>query len=174
MPTGRRTTTTTPGLGDAHLQRSHREQLHPQLSARKRLRGPLPGGVDVADLGVNIWQPAFKQINQIAAIGLLQHRRQSAGLLPQGQLHADRRHPSSCSAPQHRRSATTARSQDRRQQPLPPARQLHLQRQHHRRRRSPASCSVISMNFPGIRPVLQRPRHFYGAYVQDSWKATRI
>jgi hypothetical protein len=29
-------------------------------------RGPLPGSIDVADLGVNIWQPAFKQINQIA------------------------------------------------------------------------------------------------------------
>jgi Carboxypeptidase regulatory-like domain len=28
-------------------------------------RGPLPGSIDVADLGVNIWQPAFKQINQI-------------------------------------------------------------------------------------------------------------
>src|SRR3984885_2327148 len=32
-------------------------------------RGPLPGGIDVADLGVNIWQPAFKQINQIAVSG---------------------------------------------------------------------------------------------------------
>ncbi len=29
-------------------------------------RGPEPGSIDVADLGVNIWQPAFKQINQIA------------------------------------------------------------------------------------------------------------
>jgi Carboxypeptidase regulatory-like domain len=29
-------------------------------------RGPLPGSINVADLGVNIWQPAFKQINQIA------------------------------------------------------------------------------------------------------------
>lgn len=29
-------------------------------------RGPLPGSISVADLGVNIWQPAFKQINQIA------------------------------------------------------------------------------------------------------------
>ncbi len=28
-------------------------------------RGPLPGSIDVSDLGVNIWQPAFKQINQI-------------------------------------------------------------------------------------------------------------
>ena len=28
-------------------------------------RGPLPGSIDVNDLGVNIWQPAFKQINQI-------------------------------------------------------------------------------------------------------------
>jgi hypothetical protein len=32
-------------------------------------RGPLPGSIDVADLGVNIWQPAFKQINQIAVSG---------------------------------------------------------------------------------------------------------
>lgn len=30
------------------------------------VRGPLPGAIDVADLGVNIWQPAFKQLNQIA------------------------------------------------------------------------------------------------------------
>ena len=29
-------------------------------------RGPLPGGISVGDLGVNIWQPAFKQINSIA------------------------------------------------------------------------------------------------------------
>ena len=28
-------------------------------------RGPVAGGISVADLGVNIWQPAFKQINQI-------------------------------------------------------------------------------------------------------------
>ena len=28
-------------------------------------RGPLPGAPNVNDLGVNIWQPAFKQINQI-------------------------------------------------------------------------------------------------------------
>lgn len=32
-------------------------------------RGPLPGGISVADLGVNIWQPAFKQINQILVSG---------------------------------------------------------------------------------------------------------
>jgi hypothetical protein len=32
-------------------------------------RGPLPGSINVADLGVNIWQPAFKQINQIAVSG---------------------------------------------------------------------------------------------------------
>lgn len=32
-------------------------------------RGPLPGSIDLADLGVNIWQPAFKQINSIAATG---------------------------------------------------------------------------------------------------------
>ena len=32
-------------------------------------RGPSAGSVDVADLGVNIWQPAFKQINSIAASG---------------------------------------------------------------------------------------------------------
>jgi hypothetical protein len=32
-------------------------------------RGPLPGSVDAADLGVNVWQPAFKQINQIQAAG---------------------------------------------------------------------------------------------------------
>ena len=32
-------------------------------------RGPLPGSISVADLGVNIWQPAFKQINQIAVSG---------------------------------------------------------------------------------------------------------
>jgi hypothetical protein len=32
-------------------------------------RGPIAGSIDVADLGVNIWQPAFKQINSIAATG---------------------------------------------------------------------------------------------------------
>jgi hypothetical protein len=32
-------------------------------------RGPLAGSISVADLGVNIWQPAFKQINQIAVTG---------------------------------------------------------------------------------------------------------
>jgi hypothetical protein len=32
-------------------------------------RGPLPGGPNVNDLGVNIWQPAFKQINQIQVAG---------------------------------------------------------------------------------------------------------
>jgi hypothetical protein len=32
-------------------------------------RGPLPGAISVADLGVNIWQPDFKQINQIAVTG---------------------------------------------------------------------------------------------------------
>lgn len=32
-------------------------------------RGPLPGGISVADLGVNIWQPATKQINQIQVAG---------------------------------------------------------------------------------------------------------
>ncbi|HEV2578921.1 MAG TPA: carboxypeptidase regulatory-like domain-containing protein [Acidobacteriaceae bacterium] len=28
-------------------------------------RGPLPGSINMNDLGVNVWQPAFKQINQI-------------------------------------------------------------------------------------------------------------
>lgn len=32
-------------------------------------RGPLSGGINVNDLGVNIWQPAFKQINQIQVAG---------------------------------------------------------------------------------------------------------
>jgi hypothetical protein len=32
-------------------------------------RGPISSSVDVADLGVNIWQPAFKQINQIQVAG---------------------------------------------------------------------------------------------------------
>ncbi|WP_058186335.1 TonB-dependent receptor [Terracidiphilus gabretensis] len=32
-------------------------------------RGPLPGAPDMNDLGVNIWQPAFKQINQICIGG---------------------------------------------------------------------------------------------------------
>lgn len=32
-------------------------------------RGPLPGSISVADLGVNIWQPAFKQINSILVNG---------------------------------------------------------------------------------------------------------
>ena len=32
-------------------------------------RGPLAGGINVNDLGVNVWQPAFKQINSIAVSG---------------------------------------------------------------------------------------------------------
>jgi len=32
-------------------------------------RGPVSNSISVADLGVNIWQPAFKQINQIATTG---------------------------------------------------------------------------------------------------------
>ena len=32
-------------------------------------RGPQPGGIDAADLGVNIWQPDYKQINSIQASG---------------------------------------------------------------------------------------------------------
>jgi hypothetical protein len=32
-------------------------------------RGPISNSLDVADLGVNIWQPAFKQINQIYVEG---------------------------------------------------------------------------------------------------------
>ena len=32
-------------------------------------RGPIASSVDVADLGVNIWQPAFKQINQFQVSG---------------------------------------------------------------------------------------------------------
>jgi hypothetical protein len=32
-------------------------------------RGPISNSVDAADLGVNIWQPAFKQINQIEVAG---------------------------------------------------------------------------------------------------------
>jgi Carboxypeptidase regulatory-like domain len=32
-------------------------------------RGPISSSISVADLGVNIWQPAFKQINQIQAAG---------------------------------------------------------------------------------------------------------
>lgn len=32
-------------------------------------RGPLAGAPNVNDLGVNVWQPAFKQINQIQAAG---------------------------------------------------------------------------------------------------------
>jgi len=31
-------------------------------------RGPLPGAPNVNDLGVNVWQPAFKQINQIQLV----------------------------------------------------------------------------------------------------------
>ncbi len=32
-------------------------------------RGPLAGGINMNDLGVNIWQPAFKQINQVCIGG---------------------------------------------------------------------------------------------------------
>lgn len=33
------------------------------------VRGPLPGGIDVADLGVNIWQPSFPSIASISVAG---------------------------------------------------------------------------------------------------------
>jgi hypothetical protein len=42
-------------------------------------RGPIGGSIDVNDLGVDIWQPAFKQINSIAATGYF-----SIGDNPQG------------------------------------------------------------------------------------------
>jgi hypothetical protein len=42
-------------------------------------RGPLAGSIDVNDLGVNIWQPAFKQINSIATTGFF-----TVGDNPQG------------------------------------------------------------------------------------------
>ncbi len=32
-------------------------------------RGPISSSIDAADLGVNVWQPAFKQINQIQVAG---------------------------------------------------------------------------------------------------------
>ncbi|MGB6742872.1 MAG: carboxypeptidase regulatory-like domain-containing protein, partial [Terracidiphilus sp.] len=32
-------------------------------------RGPISNSIDAADLGVNVWQPAFKQINEIQASG---------------------------------------------------------------------------------------------------------
>jgi hypothetical protein len=32
-------------------------------------RGPLDGSINVNDLGVNMWQPTFKQINQIQVVG---------------------------------------------------------------------------------------------------------
>jgi len=32
-------------------------------------RGPISNSIDAADLGVNVWQPAFKQINSIAVTG---------------------------------------------------------------------------------------------------------
>jgi hypothetical protein len=42
-------------------------------------RGPLAGGISVGDLGVDIFQPAFKQINQIAVTGFF-----TVGDNPQG------------------------------------------------------------------------------------------
>jgi hypothetical protein len=33
------------------------------------VRGPLSGGIDVGDLGVNIWQPSFKSIQSISVTG---------------------------------------------------------------------------------------------------------
>jgi len=41
------------------------------------LRGPIPGSISVADLGVNIWQPSFKQISSISVSGFF-----SVGVLP--------------------------------------------------------------------------------------------
>ena len=67
-------------------------------------RGPISSSVDVADLGVNIWQPAFKQINQIP--GCTNYF--NVGDNPQAffracQLHAHRRHSLPAWAAQHRR-----------------------------------------------------------------------
>ncbi len=44
-------------------------------------RGPLPGSISVADLGVDIWQPAFKQINGINVSNFF-----SLGDNPQGEF----------------------------------------------------------------------------------------
>ena len=51
-------------------------------------RGPLPGAPNVNDLGVNVWQPDFSQINQISARQFLHHGRQPGSHLPPQQLHA--------------------------------------------------------------------------------------
>jgi hypothetical protein len=57
-------------LSESHIFNSHvLNNLILSYQIENASRGPLPGAISVADLGVNIWQPAFKQINQIQVNG---------------------------------------------------------------------------------------------------------
>jgi Carboxypeptidase regulatory-like domain len=57
-------------LSETHIFNSHiLNNLILSYQIENASRGPLPGAISVADLGVNIWQPAFKQINQIQVNG---------------------------------------------------------------------------------------------------------
>ena len=69
--------------------------------------------LDVADLGVNIWQPAFKQIYQIQVAGYFTISVNPAGHLPQRELHADRRYPLPDGQAQHRRRLSRRGVEDR-------------------------------------------------------------
>ena len=50
-------------------------------------RGPIAGAPNVNDLGVNVWQPAFKQINQIQLVNYFTIGDNPRGDLPPQQLH---------------------------------------------------------------------------------------
>jgi hypothetical protein len=57
-------------LSETHIFNSHiLNNLILSYQIENASRGPLPGAISVADLGVDIWQPAFKQINQIQVNG---------------------------------------------------------------------------------------------------------
>jgi hypothetical protein len=73
LPEGHATSATAAVLGyhNALLSETHTFNSHivnnliVSYQHENSSRGPLAGGISVADLSVNIWQPAFKQINQI-------------------------------------------------------------------------------------------------------------
>jgi hypothetical protein len=57
-------------ISETHTFNSHvLNNLIVSYQLENSSRGPLPGGIDAGDLGVNIWQPAYKQINMIEAVG---------------------------------------------------------------------------------------------------------
>ncbi len=113
---------------------------------------------------MNIWQPAFKQINQFQVVGLTStsattRRRSSAA--------PTTRSPTIFTSCMGRHNIDAGYHgevvEDRHQQPLPAARAVHLQRQHHRRRHRELPVRVSLPIQPGVGPVLQYPRQVPGS-----------